>query len=213
VRFLPSRSNRKTFGKIAEEYDLVYFGTVDPEIDTEYKIVKGLTLSPHIRDENYTTGNVYDYEVAFLQRSKQVPVRSGRRTNRTWTILQVQLDVTDLPRMLIDGRTRTNEYGALLASTQRWQEVGWQHFSHPAFSESFALYCRPESIMQISQLIDVETQTMLASHFTQFDYEIFDHKLIVYATNAKINLQTLDHMLRVGLWLARRLDATVVSDN
>ena len=44
MRFLPSRTDRAAFGKIADEYDLVYFGTVDPRLDADYQVVRGLTL-------------------------------------------------------------------------------------------------------------------------------------------------------------------------
>lgn len=205
MRFLPSRTDRAAFGKIADEYDLVYFGTVDPRVDADYQVVRGLTLSPNVRDENYTTGNVYDYEVAFLQRSRKVVDRAGRQMNRKWTILQVQLKTISVPRFLIDGRIRTNEYGSVLAATQRWQEINWQHFS-PDFSRLFATYTRPEYVGLISSFLRPEVQSMLAGHFAQFDYEFLDDKLIIYATNADITLQALDHMLRIGLWLARQLD-------
>lgn len=206
MRFLPSRSDRQAFGKIAEEYDLVYFGTVDPRVDSDYKVVRGLTLSPYARDENYTTGNVYNHEIAFLQRSRSVLGRSGQKINRKWTILQINLSSYELPNALVDGRIRSDEYGSLLAATQRWQEIGWHHLSNPEFSKLFAVYCRPESVMRVSGLLNDEVQTMLTSHFSQFDYEITADKLIVYATDVSIDLQKLDHMLRIGLWLARRLD-------
>lgn len=205
MRFLPSRTDRAVFGKIADEYDLVYFGTVDPRVDSDYKVVRGLTLSPDNRDENYTTGNVYDYEIAFLQRSRQVFDRSGHKINRKWTILQVQLKTISVPHFLIDGRTRTNEYGSVLAATQRWQEINWQYFT-PEFSRLFATYTQPEYVGLISSFLQPEIQAMIAEHFAQFDYEFLDDKLIIYATNSEVDLQTLDHMLRVGLWLARLLD-------
>ena len=206
MRFLPSRTDRAAFGKIADEYDLVYFGTVDPRVDTDYQIVRGLTLSTDVRDENYTTGNVYDYEVAFLQRSRKVVNRSGHKFDRTWTMLQIQLKVMSVPHFLVDGRSRSREYGSVLASTQRWQEINWQHFSHTHFSELFATYTRPEYATMVGSLLNPEIQSMFAGLFSEFDYEFCDDKLIIYATNADINLQVLDHMLRVGLWLARQLD-------
>ncbi|MCL2173941.1 hypothetical protein FWH58_01420 [Candidatus Saccharibacteria bacterium] len=209
MRFLPSQNShaRREFGQIASEYDLVYFGTVDPRIDTDYKMVKGLTAAPNLLDENYTTGNVYDYEVAFLQRSKRVRIVSGQKQWRQWTLLQVQLKKARLPHCLIDGRRRTEEYGVLLASTQRWREIGWQHVAADAnFPRLFATYAQPLDVAVISAILTKEIQTMLATHFSEFDYEFEDDKLIVYATNANIDLQVLDHMLRVGLWLARYLD-------
>jgi hypothetical protein len=208
MRFLPTKNSaRREFGQIANEYDLVYFGTVDPKIDTDYEMVKGLTASPDVRDKNYTMGNVYDCQVEFLQRSKQVRVNSGKKQSRQWTILQVHLKKANLPHFLVDGRRRTEEYGALLAATQRWREIGWQHVSaDQTFPRVFATYAQPFDVATISAVLTPEVQTMLATHFSQYDYEFDGDKLIVYATDAKIDLQVLDHMLRIGLWLARNLD-------
>lgn len=207
MRFLPSRSNRKIFGQIAGEYDLMYFGNVDPKVDTDYKIVKGLTLSPNVRDENYTTGNVYDYEVAFLQRSRKVYTPDGGKSQRSWTILNIQLRNAWLPHFLIDGRTRSDEYGHLLASTQRWKEIGWRYLgANPAFLQAFATYTQPDMVEHITPILTSDVQSMLTAHFAQFDYEFEDDNLIIYATNQEVTLQLLDHMLRVGLWLARTID-------
>ena len=208
MNFRPSKTDRRAFRKIAEEYDLVYFGHIDPLVDTDYKMVKGLSASPHVRDENYTAGDVYDYEVAFLQRSRMVRTLAGHKQNRQWTILQVQLKTAHTPHFLVDGRRRSEEYGAVLASTQRWREIGWQHVGdHPEFPHVFATYARPLDVTAITIILNQEVQAMLATHFPQFDYEFEDDKLIVYAVNAEIDLQVLDHMLRVGLWLARHLDS------
>jgi len=208
MRFLPSRSDRKIFGEIANEYDLVYFGDVDPRVDADYKVVRGLTASPNVHDQNYTTGNVYDYEVAFLQRSRQVVMVDGQKATRKWTILQVQLKQAHMPHFLIDERKRTGEYGSNLAATQRWQEINWQGLTPVSdeFVAAFAIYAQPHSVAEIFAVLTPDVQTMLASHFSDFDYEFDDDQMIVYATNAEITLQTLDHMLRVGLWLARILD-------
>jgi hypothetical protein len=208
MRFLPTKNNsRREFGQIASEYDLVYFGSVDPQIDTDYKMVKGLTAAPNVRDENYTTGNVYDYEIAFLQRSRTVRMVSGEKKARQWTILQIQLMNSRMPHFLVDGRRRTEEYGALLAATQRWREIGWQHVSaNSDFPRIFATYARPLDVAAISRILSPEVQSMLVAYFSQFDYEFEDDKLIIYATDAKVDLQMLDHMLRIGLWLARYLD-------
>jgi hypothetical protein len=207
MRFNPSRQNRKIFGKIAEEYDLVYFGTVDPQVDSDYKAVRGVTAAAKQLDDNYTTGNVYDYEVAFLQRARQVRLVNGQTAKRQWTILQVQLKQADLPHIFIDEQARTEEFGSLIISFLRLSQLADQHFSSPNFNQTFAVYARPESLSQLYQILTPEVQDMLAAHFRAFDYEIEGDKLLVYATNIELSLQTLDQMLRVGLWLARHLDS------
>ena len=210
MRFMPSRHDRKVFGKIAEEYDLVYFGTVDPRVDHDYVAVRGLTAQPNQIEENYTTGNVYDYEVAFLQRSRNAKLPNGVNEKKHWTILQVQLRSGGWPRIFIDGRSRAEEYGALVASYLRLSEIGWQNLANSAvtnFPQTFATYARLEDVGLVQKVLSSDVQAMLATHFTAFDYELVEDKLIIYATNTEINLEILDHMLRVGLWFARHIDA------
>jgi hypothetical protein len=206
MRFAPSLTDRRVFGKIAGEYDLVYFGTVDPRSDTDYVAVRGLTASPKLVDENYTTGNVYDYEVAFLQRSRVVWLANKTNLKRRWTILQIHLKTSDWPHIFINGRGRDADYGSLLASYLRLSEIGWKHFSVADFAKTFATYARLDSIGIIEQLFTPEAQTLLATHFSAFDYELQDDKLIIYSTNTDVSLELLDRMLRIGLWLARHID-------
>jgi len=235
MKFLPSKGDRAAFGEIAEEYDLVYFGRVDPREDIDYIQVGGLTVGPHIIDENYTTGNVYDYEVEFLQRSRKVQQgANGQETAATrWTvlqntvkktlkksdlaniktrkrtILQVKLQQAQLPHIFVCGRSRLTDWTTLLSLAERWQEIGWQSLpasQQTSFPQTFATFIPTVHIAWLPYVLTPETQVMLQTHFAQFDFEIFDGNLLVYTMNEKIDLEVLDHMLRVGLWWARSLD-------
>ena len=205
--FSPSKSNRKFFGQIADEYDLVYFGRVDSRIDEEYKEVRGLTASPIVRDENYTAGNVYDYEVIFLERSKKIYLENNQSEKRKWTILQVQLKRAHLPHIFIDNSQNKSSYGRLLMSALRLPEISWRNFSdNDSFSQIFTVYTKPQSLQDVRDILTIEAQMTLMTHFSTFDYELNDDKIIVYSGD-KVDLQLLDRMLRVGLWLARSADA------
>ena len=70
----------------------------------------------------------------------------------------------------------------------------------------FAIFSQPDMVSSLMNVLTEEVQAMLAAHFAQFDYEFKDDSIIVYATNQEDNLQLLDHLLRVGLWLARTID-------
>jgi hypothetical protein len=206
MRFLPSRTDRRAFGQIAEEYDLVYFGTVDPQIDMDYKMVHGLTMSPKMKDQNYTTGNVYDYEVAFLQRNRKVCLSDFCRRFK-WTILQVQLKSSNLPHIVVASKNMTI-YGKMLLSALRLSEIGQQNFAIDTnFAQKFTLYAQPQNLPLIQQsIMTPEVQTMLMTYFTDFSYELQGNKLIIYSTNQNVDLQILDHLLRIGLWWARYID-------
>ncbi|MCL1876525.1 hypothetical protein FWF74_00560 [Candidatus Saccharibacteria bacterium] len=210
MRFAPSRRDRRVFGKIANEYNLVYFGSVDPRIDTDYKMIRGLTVAPNMRDENYTVGSVDGFEIAFLQRSRKVEVAYDKWRNCRWTILQVAIKDTDLPHIFIDARDRRTAFGDLLMSMLRLPEIPWQNFSpNDKFSKVFALHSRPYAIQTIRKIFTQEMQKTFIENFSLFDIEIVDDKILVYAANQKVlDLQMLDHMLRVGLLLARKIKST-----
>jgi hypothetical protein len=220
MKFLPSRHNRAVFGEIAEEYDLVYFGRVDPREDADYQPVRGLTANPHQIDENVTIGNVYDYAVVFLQRSRMAwqpnsAAKSGRKAKnqaeKTWTILQIQLKNTRAPHVFVESRAGGST-GGQAATWLRMTEIA--PISLPIrdndFSLQFQVFTRTENTHWLKYILSAEVEAMLAAHFAHFDYELRADKLLVYYTGDTIDLQILDHMLRIGLWWARILDQTAV---
>ncbi len=215
MKFLPSTSNRKVFGQIANQYDMVYFGSVSQSDDEEYRMIRGLTLSPHQRDENYCVGSVYGYDVVLLERSSTVAVPGKTKRKFHWTLLQIDLKTTFLPHIFVDGQRRDNElYGSLLATFLRLQSVSYSHFppeKNGDFAKKFSIYAQPDASSTIEQVFTPEITTMLATHFSQFDFELFDDTLIVYSTDRHVSLQILDMMLRAGLWLARQLDDQIVT--
>lgn len=215
MKFLPSSSNRRVFGQIANQYDMVYFGTVSQAEDEQYRLVRGLTLSPQQRDENYCVGSVFDYDVTLLERNSTVATPKQPKRRYHWIILQIDLKRTFLPHIFVDGSRRDNElYGSLLATFLRLQSVGYQHFPpdiNADFTKAFTIYAQPDAIITIEQIFTPEITTMLAAHFSQFDFEIQDDTLIVYSTDRKVSHQLLDMILRAGLWLARQLDSQIVT--
>lgn len=206
MKFRPSRSERRTFGKIAQEYDLVYFGRVDPRRDADYDQIRGLTAQPS-PDENYTAGNVYDYAVAFCQRSRKIHASGGAEKRRKWTILQIELKKANLPHALISAKHHSQDYAEFLAATRRFSRINANNFDRRGiWRQNFTVFSRLSEISDLQKILSLEVQEMLIAHFRQFDFEIDGDKLLVYAVNQKISLETLDHMLRVGLWWARILD-------
>lgn len=215
MKFLPSSTNRKVFGQVANQYNMVYFGTVSQSEDEDYHMVRGLTLSPNMRDENYCVGSVFDYDVVMLERSSAVQLPQKSRQRYHWVILQIDLKHTYLPHIFIDGARRDNElYGSLLAQFLRLQSVGYQHFpadDNGKFNSLFSVYTQPDAVGTIEQIFTPEVTAMLSAHFSQFDFEMQDDTLIVYSTDRKVTAQLLDMMLRAGMWLARQLDGQTLT--
>jgi hypothetical protein len=214
VKFRPSRQHRKAFGQIAEEYDLVYFGSVVGG-DDEYKVVRGLTASTDQKDENYTVGDVHEYPIVFFERHREVKRPDGHGGNYHWTILSIELKHTYLPHIFVDGVRRDHHfYGQLLAGYLRLPQVNPRHFpdsSEASFNTNFTVYAQPDAVSTIEQIFRPDITGMLAAHFRQFDFEMYDSQLIVYSTDNNVNLELLDQMLRAGVWLARHLDGQTVT--
>ena len=204
---MSSHSNRRLFGKIAKEYNLVYFGNVNPKVDTDYKMVRGVTVSPDVRDENYTVGTVGEHEIVFLERTHKVEVARGKWNKYHWTMLQITVKDIDIPHIFVDSFYRRTTIGNLIMSVLRLPEIPWQNFSPDAnFSKAFTLYARPHAIQFVRKLFMIDMQKNLMEDFYKFDFELFNDKIIVYATNQKIDLPVLHHMLRAGLLLAKKIE-------
>ena len=233
MKFLPSQTDRAIFGKIASEYDLVYFGQVDPRADIDYDQIRGITVDADTKDENYTTGDVYDYNVTFLQRAHKIcrfpsdynakifnkskvkkkftKKKSALNISKcSTTILQVKLHNAHLPHVFISGRSRLEEYEMQIRASERWQEIAKQNLASTKmlndFANIFAVFIVMTNVQWLEYILNSEAQAMLATHFTKFDYEIFDDKILVYCANREIDVNILSHMLRIGLWWARELD-------
>jgi len=213
MKFFPSSTNRKVFGQLANEYDLVYFGRVDYKLDEDYRPIGGITLTRGATDENFVSGDVYEYPVALLERLVSFKIGS-RKESHHWTILQIQLQrAVDYPHMVLLGRARSTNYAAILTTGAGLNRIDWQSFgpTNPDFANKFNLFSRAENVTWLNYLIAPNVQAMLATHFSAFDYEIRGNQLFVYsvAGREEINLQMLDMILRVGLWWARSLDGII----
>jgi hypothetical protein len=213
MKFIPSKSNRRVFGQLASGYDLVYFGHIDRGI-ADYQPIGGITLTRTVRDENYTVGDVYEYPVRLVERSTMFKI-GGRRETHHWTILEITLRAkTDRPRMVVLGWPRMTDYAGILTEGAQLKPIAWPSFGptgsiQPDFAQSFGLYARAEQLPWLTYMLAPSVQAMLATYFTQFDYEIIGDTLLIYSTAPQnsVTLAMLDLQLRVGLWWARELDS------
>ena len=210
MNFKPSKHDRPTFGKLASEYGLTYYGTVIPTDLDDYIPVRGMTASPEQIDDNYTTGTVAGYNVQLLQRSHDVYLADNRRVNRTWTICQVDLHSSTLPHMIIGGKNKVTGDESALASYLRMYEINPSSLGRPIaddFADKFAIYISPQDITDVQAIFTPEFQAMLSLHFADTDFEIDDNKLYSYTTHNPIQLTTLDRQLRITVWLAKHIDS------
>ena len=208
MNFRPSKHDRATFGKIASEYDLTYYGTMMADSTDGYVPVRGITASPEQVDDNYTTGTLANYPVQLLQRSHDIYLRDNRRVHRTWTICHTDLHV-DLPHLIIGSRHKRSGDESTLASYLRMYEISLDSLGCPIaddFANKFAVYVSPQDIQVVQAIFTPEFQAMLSVHFADNDFEIDGRNLYAYATKQPLTLTDLDHQLRIIIWLAQYLD-------
>ncbi|MDR0955942.1 MAG: hypothetical protein LBM73_02325 [Candidatus Nomurabacteria bacterium] len=221
MKFLPSRQGRRVFGEFCEEYDLVYFGDV-LKSDDGYHRIDGLTQSPAASDSNYCAGDVYEYPVVILERTLRQPTggktKLGRPATRrlNWTILQISLRRARAPHIFINGRRHSDRlYASLSASFLRLTAIPAANLpaGTPAdFARNFSLFAQPDALGTIAAIFPPTVAATLGAYFADFDFELNQDKLIVYAAGAVADLKLLDLMLRGGLFLARHLDSLIAEN-
>ncbi|MDO4271568.1 MAG: hypothetical protein Q4C83_01115 [Candidatus Saccharibacteria bacterium] len=204
--FKPSKHDRATFGKIASEYNLTYYGTIIPSEADDYTPVRGMTASPEQIDDNYTAGIVAGFNVQLLQRNHDVYITNNRKANRTWTIVQIDLAGFRVPHLIIGSNSKPSGDDLTLASYLRMYEIDLASLNTTIaddFANKFAVYVSPQKIQSVASLFTPELQAMLSIHFADYDFEIDGDKLYVYTTKLPLVLTDLDKQLRIAIWLAK----------
>lgn len=208
TRFLHRHGSRQAFKIIAEENDMVYFGRVDQQAD-EHKLVRGVTLSPTHRDDHYCIGSVAGRGTVLLQRTDTIVHPSHPPQRHTWFVAAFDLRPPDLPHIVIDaGGISKAFYDQLLIKNPYFITVGKEIFEDydTAFSDHFTVYAAPDSIDDLHRVLTPDTAAILAHHFSELSFELYDDMLIVYATLPSEPKRLLDKMIHAGCWLSDQLD-------
>lgn len=195
--------------QFAAKYQFVYFGHVDPQED-EYELVRGLTVSTRHQDNHYTVGSFNSHDIILLERRNTLTFPGKDDVNYRWLIMQVDLKRGGLPHMFID----CHHHDAMFYANAFVGQGGMQdlsgYFSNisPQFTQKCKLFANPSDYVQIGQLLTPELAETLAHHFSQFDYEFFEDRILIYASNYTPTPALCNEMLRIGTWLAERFNAT-----
>lgn len=201
-------SGTKLYREIAKTYDMVYFGAVSSQ-DDDHELVRGLTVSAQHHDKHYCVGTVEGYDVTLLERTDHLRFPGTPGEYHRWILLQVDLDGFNLPHIFLDNRQHSSAfYNILFAKYTRLRAVDANLFADhdPKFASHFATHTSPENEAAMVQVLRQEITTTLGHHFSQFDFELFDDRLIVYCANKTATKQLIEHMLRAGIWFAREIE-------
>lgn len=201
-------SGARIYNDVARVYGLVYFGSVSAH-DDEHEIVRGLTVSAVHQDRHYCVGTVEGYDVVLLERTDNLSFPGKPTEAQRWIMLQVDLQGVQLPHVFLDSRQHSSTfYDTLFAKFARFSAVDGNVFADhdPRFAHSFTVYADPNDQLEMIHLLRGDITATLGHHFTHFDFELFDDRLIVYSSNRAPSKQLIDHMLRVGIWFAREIE-------
>lgn len=206
-----SAATRRTIKQFAAKYHMVYFGHVDPRED-EYELVRGLTVSTSHIDNHYTVGSYSGHDIIVVERRNTLTFPGKPDAHYRWLIAQVDLKRSGLPHIFID----CHHHDAMFYANAFLSKNGVQDVStyfrglSETFNHKCKLFANPSNYAQVGALITPEIAQTLAQHFAQFDYEFFDDRVLVYASNSTVTPALLDDMVRVGTWLAAQYNAVAL---
>lgn len=213
-RVFATQKHRRAIMGFAEKLGLVYFGTVN-SADDEHRIIRGLTTSPHYRDDHYTIGTYDGYDLAFVERSGAMKLPKGKPERQQWLVLAIDLRATrELPHVFIGKRSHSQAF-YLQFMTKFSYMSSLALTTHDKYDERFlanyAVYGRIVESDAIRQLFDPTLTKAIIDHFHELTVELSDGTLYLYAENTVPTPLLLETMLRYGIWLAQVIDDKVQS--
>lgn len=208
LRAARTLATKKIIKQFAHKFELVYFGFVDPRED-EHELVRGITLSTTHRDNHYTVGSFRNHDLTLVERQTTLTFPGKPERKYTWLIMQIDLRRRGLPHVFFDAHHHEEVfYANFFLKHAHFEDATGLFARHdPAFSRSYKVFAERTTFDEVWSSIKPELTAMIAHHFRQFDYEIRDDKLFVYASNVMVTAHLLQEMLRVGCWLAEHLNS------
>ncbi len=209
AKVVQSRLHKRVFMQFAEKLGMVYFGYVDQRHD-EHRLVRGLTVSAHHRDNHYCIGSFQGYDVTLVERSDTIRFPGKPAKNHDWIVMAFDLHTAvDLPHIFVGLHTHSETfYAHLFTKFAQLTRVPLGTFGvHSGqFMNKYAVYADPSQLVTTEQLLGPTVTKVIAESFGSLTIEIAEGCLYIYAEHQRPTVQLLEKMLRSGSWLARVLD-------
>ncbi len=197
------------FKKFDDKTGLVYFGHVNQHFD-EFKMVRGLTMSPNHFDDHFSVGSIGGYSLLVVDRSNFVSVPKKKDVVHNWIIFAFDLHTkTAIPHFFIGANNiDIKPFHALFTTFPNMKDIELGEFEKydSDFISRFKVYGRPAKSLEIQKILTAEITKTLSAHLWPICVEQHDNVLYLYSTGGNVSLSLLNTMLENGLWLAGRLD-------
>lgn len=199
---------RKIIKQFARRHDLVYFGYVNQRDDAN-ELIRGITVSATHADRHFCVGTYKGYDISLVERSNSITFSDQHAKQYRWLILQVDLRQEHLPHVFIDANHHDQQfYETLFMRFANFTNAVSLFTERDAtFARAFRVFTPADKFDETEIIMTPDITNELTKHYRQFDYEIDDDRLLVYANDPLIAPHTLQDMLGAALWLAGKLDA------
>jgi hypothetical protein len=209
AKVIQSRLHQRVFMHFAEKIGLVYFGYVDQRSD-DHRLVRGLTVSAHHRDNHYCIGSFGGYDMMLVERVDTIRFPDKPPKSHDWIIMTFDLHTSvDLPHIFLGLHTHSETfYAHLFTKFSNLHRVLLGTFGayDSEFTNRYAMYTEPAHALAAQQLINQTIARTIGEHFGSLTVEIADSCVYLYAEHQRPSGALLEKMATYGTWLARAID-------
>jgi hypothetical protein len=200
-------ATKKIIKQFARKFSLVYFGYVNQRED-EHELIRGITVSATHVDTHFCVGDYKGHDISLVERHNTLIYPDQMPVHYHWVIMQVDLKREGLPHVFIDGNHHEEAFYMTLFMKFANMSNATALFTQasPLFARTFQVFVPADKFDEAEMMLGGDVAAMVAHHFKQFDYEIDNDRVLIYAENPVITSHLLHEMLRVGQWLAAQLD-------
>lgn len=204
-----ARAHRKAIMKFADKMGLVYFGSTQRD-DEDYRLVRGLTTSPHTLDAHYCIGTYEGYDTVFVERSAVNKAHHATVEGQHWLIMTFDLHTkAEIPHIFIGRREHSAAfYSQFFVKFTYMSPLGLTTIDgyDTKYLDMYATYCRITDAADTTRLFDPALTKIIGERFNGLTVEVVEGTLYIYAENEAPTAHVLDIMLRYGVWLAQTID-------
>lgn len=201
---------RNHYREFADTHTLVYDNNFNPEA---HDVVRGMTLSTHRKDSHYTVGNINGYDIILLERTVDFQRLKGKQMTLRWSIMHTRLQIVDnLPHIFLDGSNRYHEDVYKEIFTKFSKLVLANRVNETPFMDAYRIFCNPETIPLLGELLGPGLTDELSALGHDFDYEIIGNCIYVYDPTAVESVADVTKMFSATKILANWFENTAEND-